>query len=499
MAQSGPHLAEIASIADGRDITRGFVNGLLSPEDRVLREQLHGDWTHYERLARDDQVHSTLQQRFSAVCQAEMLVEPGDDSAAAGEAAVMLEENLRRLQWDDICRQMLYGVFYGFAVGECMWRKHGNEIQLADVLVRKQRRFRFDADKRLRLLVRGKPDGEVMPDRKFWRFNAGASNSDDPYGLGLAHFLYWPVFFKRQDLRFWLIYLEKFAQPTAAAKVDPGRLDDEPYRAKVLEMLHSLQADAAVLIPNGVELELIEAARSGTADYAKMLEIMDAGIAKIVLSQTMTTDNGSSLAQAKVHADVADDVKKYDADLLCGSFNRQVAHWLTCWHFGEDDDGQPMVAPPRVWRQVEPAEDLESRAERDTKIHGLGYDPTEQYIADTYGEGWTKRETPAPLLGDMPGGEQAALDLAELALGSGHRSDQAALALAARELSNRYPDVLGQRVLELAAMAEQTGDFETFKERLAELAEEGPKPQTVAALQRPGVVARLMGMLRAQR
>jgi hypothetical protein len=52
-----------------------------------------------------------------------------------------------------------------------------------------------------------------MPERKFWTFSAGAATDDEPYGLGLGHFLYWPVFFKRNDIKFWLIFLEKFAAP----------------------------------------------------------------------------------------------------------------------------------------------------------------------------------------------------------------------------------------------------------------------------------------------
>lgn len=496
----GPSLQEIASIKDGRDITRGYISGLLSPEDRVLRETLGGDLTHYERILRDDQVKSTMQQRITAVTQAEMEVEPGDDSAGAKEAADMLRDNLKAIEWDRICSKMLYGLFYGYAVSECMWSTGGNQISLADIIVRKQRRFRFDGDKRLMMLTRDKPLGELMPDRKFWTFSTGATDDDEPYGLGLAHWLYWPVFFKRQDMRFWLIFLEKFAQPTPSAVVPPGKLDDAPYRQKVLEMLHAIQTDSAVLIPDGVTLELLEAKRSGTADYAKLVEIMDAAISKVVLSQTMTTDNGSSLAQAKVHEGVGEDVKKADADLLCGSFNRGPAKWLTCWNFGENEDGTPRVAVPRVWRKVEEEEDLSTRAERDTKIYGLGFEPTEEYIAETYGEGWVKRETPVPpALEPAPIDPGMAADFSELQEKFGHRGDQADIAIAAREFANNYPGVIGDRVRQLVALAEQTDDFETFEVHMADLLARGPAAQTVTAIENPGVVARLKGLWRAQR
>jgi hypothetical protein len=175
-------------------------------------------------------------------------------------------------------------------------------------------------------------------------------------------------------------------------------------------------------------VELIEAARSGTADYEALYERMDKAISKVVLSQTMTTDDGSSRAQAQVHQGVADHVIKSDADLLCESFNRGPVRWLTAWKF-------PNAQPPRVWRHTEPAEDLQARAERDNKIFALGYAPTEQYIEETYGPGWEKKAEPELPPEDPKGPLPAEFtefteftEISELALKrAGHRADQQAL------------------------------------------------------------------------
>lgn len=56
--------------------------------------------------------------------------------------------------------------------------------------------------------------------------------------MGLAHYLYWPTFFKRNGIKFWLIFLEKFGMPTAAAKLPPGQ--------KSVEMMKEPLADEAV-------------------------------------------------------------------------------------------------------------------------------------------------------------------------------------------------------------------------------------------------------------
>ena len=81
---------EIATTRDGRDITRPFVQELEQPRDRRLLGVV--DWGIYERVRRDDQVKSCMQQRISAVVSRDWDVLPGDDkdarSVAAAEATV---------------------------------------------------------------------------------------------------------------------------------------------------------------------------------------------------------------------------------------------------------------------------------------------------------------------------------------------------------------------------------------------------------------------------
>jgi phage gp29-like protein len=106
---------------------------------------------------------------------------------------------------------------------------------------------------------------------------------------------------------------------------------------------------------------------------------MDAAIAKIILSQTMTTDNGSSRSQGEVHERVGDTVTESDADLICESFNNSVVRWLTDWNF-------PGAAYPKVWRKLESDPDVGILADTDTKLQGLGISLKPEAIASRYGD-----------------------------------------------------------------------------------------------------------------
>ncbi|MFQ5566159.1 MAG: DUF935 domain-containing protein [Paracoccaceae bacterium] len=380
-----PELGEIASTGDGRDITSGFIDELAQPGDPKLLSST-GRLNAYAVVLRDDQVKSTLQQRRLAVVAEPCEVIPGGDGPRDREAAEFLEAELTRIGWDRVSEKMLFAVFYGFAVGEVLWEIRDGRVGIKAIKVRNRRRFRFEKDGRLRLVTRDQPAGRVLPERKFWVFSCGADNDDEPYGLGLGYFLYWPAWFKRNGLKSWLKGLDKTARPTAVGKYPAGASQDDIK--KLLEALQAMANDTGLAIPEAMELELKQAARTGTHDYDTLYGRMDAAIAKIVLSQTMTTDDGASLSQARVHSDVKLDVIKADADLQSESFTCSVARWITEWNF-------PGAATPIVRRRVEQPEDLTAAAERDEKLTAIGYKPNEERVRETYGEGYEAAALPA--------------------------------------------------------------------------------------------------------
>lgn len=474
--------------------TSTFVE-LLAPTDTVLRQK-GGNYSVYREVLRDDQCKSTFQQRRDKVIAAEWKVEPGGTRAIDKKAADFMREQLLALEWDRATNGMLYGLWYGYSVAELLYDTDGRYITIADIKVRDRSRFRWGIDNSLWL--RRDTGDELMPERKFWTFTTGADHDDEPYGLGLAHYCYWPVFFKRNDIKFWLVFLEKWAAPTVKGKVSQATFNDPVARAEALRQLRSFATDTAIVVPDNIEVELMEAARGGSSSYEEMRASMDAAIAKIVLSQTMTTDNGSSRSQSEVHERVADDVVKSDADMVCGSFNRGAARWLTEWNF-------PGAAVPRVWRDTAPPADLGAIAERDTKIISLGYEPTEEYVKATYGDGWRKKAVqqglPPDQLEQIP--QQLAAEFADLPalalLKSSKKLDQAEIAQAAQQISARYQGIIGERVSQLLAFAENTGDYETMRRHLLEMTAQPAPAQASTTLANVGILARLLGIFRAQR
>ncbi len=442
-----PILGEVASRALDIELG-GFVDEILQPTDKTLRA-LGFNLEAYETLLRDHQVHSTFQQRRSAVVSRELVVEAASTAAADTAAADFLREQLEALDFDGKTKKMLIAIHYGYAVGEMLWARDGARIVIDDIKVRRQRRFRFDADNRLRLITRDNHKGLVMPARKFWVFSAGADDDEDPYGRGLGHFLYWPCYLKRNAAKFWAIALEKFGTPTSLAKYPPGATEAEIKLA--LEAAMSVSTEAAIALPDGFMVELLQSLKQSGGDFLAFLAYWDAAISKIVLSQTMTTDDGSSLAQGEVHEDVKDDVIKEDADLVCSSFNCGPAVWLTEWNF-------PGANPPTIRRRIEDEPDLKEIAERDNQIQALGFEPTEAYIKETYGDGWVRRKTEDP-------GSRAGAGASQTSDQENQEDDDEDFAEAlAPDAVQRYFEDLFERGELSAAMAPIEGGLRDFLE-----------------------------------
>ncbi|MCU8825258.1 DUF935 domain-containing protein, partial [Klebsiella quasipneumoniae] len=195
-------------------------------------------------------------------------------------------------------------------------------------------------------------------------------------------------FFKRNDIKFWLIFLDKFGMPTVAGKHPEGATQEQ--KRNLLALTRAISTDSGVIMPEGMSVELMSAARSGAADYQAMYNAMNEAIRRVTVGQISSSGGaakgigGNESLQDKV----LDSIVKADADVICESWNRGPGKWFTEFNF-------PDAAVPVVSRVFEEAEDLKDRSERDKTIsESTGYRPTLAYVKETYGGEWEPKPEP---------------------------------------------------------------------------------------------------------
>lgn len=381
---------------DGWAMDPRWLDQIAVNSDKVLAEEGYSpDLALYDGLLDDDIAMSAFQQRRLDVISKDWIVEPGADDAQSKAAADHLRENLKRIAWDEICSKMLFANWYGYGVGEAIWQIGADGLlELATVYVPNRGWFGFSNAGQLVFRDPDQPEGTPVPDRKFWTIRAGATHDAQFYGIGLAHYCYWPIYFKRNSVKFWALFLEKFGMPTVLGKFPPGWENDTQKLNDFLAALSAIGTDAAVTVPDGASVDAFEGARSGSgaSSYKEFVDVMNAALTRVILSQTMTSEAGPAglgSGQAEVQERKGLALAQSDSDLLHESFTGTIAKWLTEWNF-------PGAATPRVYRKLQDDEDLTALVERDAKLDELGWQRTEKSFRETYGEGYERKPEPAP-------------------------------------------------------------------------------------------------------
>lgn len=383
-ARSTPETREIASAEKDVDLFSGWTGRMENP-DAVLRAESLGRGVRlYEELERDWQVFAQLQVRTLALQSCEWRVEPAGGGRKEAKEADFVRRVLLEANFDQLSRDLMQAVLTGYKPVEVMWEASEGDVWVREFRGRRPSRFAFDMNGTLRLLTIENPyDGEPVPERKFIVWTYGGSDAC-PYGRGLGYQLYWPVWFKKNGVKFWMVFAEKFGSPTVIGKYPVGTTETE--KEKLLEAIAAVQQQTGIRVPDTMSIELLEAARTGAVTYEDLCNYFDRAIAKILLGQTLTSEPGTSgsYSLGRVHGDVRRDILKSDGDSMCETIGRTVVRWLVDYNF----PAERRTGYPHVWRRTDPERDQKTLAERDRTIlvdMGMANRVPETYISDTYG------------------------------------------------------------------------------------------------------------------
>jgi phage gp29-like protein len=365
-----------------------------------------------EMLGKDGHLYAVMQTRLNGLLGLPRAVVASGGENAERSAQSLVEQLVAGMHdFDGLCRALLDGMTKGFAVIECVWGYDAaRRLNVVDWIAHRQESFSFGDDGGLELLsppfapapssqaseasllLDGRsafpPQGaRPAPARKFLVLKFGA-DVRHRYGRGLCQHAYWFYWFKKNALKFWAVFTEKFGAPTAVATFPPGTPREE--RDNILEILRSLQSDAGVVVPETIKLHLLEAGRTGGASaFREFAEWCNDEMSKIVLGGTLTSGEGrrgGSLALGNVHELVRQDYLEADARLLEGVLNNQLVRWMC-------ELNLPGAGIPAIRFDTRPPADLAVQAEVDKTLVGLGVPIPLRYFHERYGR-------PAPTAGE---------------------------------------------------------------------------------------------------
>ncbi|MCO5059648.1 MAG: DUF935 domain-containing protein [Rhizobiaceae bacterium] len=372
------------TIAGVRRVHEERVATHLTPEKlgTILRAAAEGNARDYLTLAEEMEeryLHyaSQLQTRRLAIESVDVTVE-----AAKGIPTKIVDFTKELLEDGsllDALGSLTDGIAKSYAAAEIMWEYERGYLRPVEYIPRDQRFFQFDrlSLRELRLAVDGSIEGEELPAGKFLR-HLPRAKMGIPLRRGLARPAAWAFMIQSFGLQDWAGFSEVYGMPLRVGKYHAGASESD--KRTLLRAVAAIANDAAAIIPDGMSIDFHSVAGThGEAVFAGLLEYCDKQISKLVVGQTMTSDDGSSLGQAKIHNEVRLDILRADCRQLAHTITRDLVEYAVAMNFG------PQEAYPQIAMPVPDPEDLEALTKGVVALVPLGLRVSEREMREKFG------------------------------------------------------------------------------------------------------------------
>lgn len=324
----------------------------FTPIDDILTRKGFGA---YREMQHDDQIKVCMEFKKILIHGRTWDIKPKDDSEQAKEIAKFVAHNLQRINFKSILKEMLTAFDYGFSVAEILWEVGEYEgkraILLKNLKPRDPDGIEIKMDKHGNVLGFRQSDYNVdatLPVEKVWHF-VHNGRFGNPYGTSDLRSAYRSWWAKKFIINFWSVFLERMGTPMTMMKYPQGASTE--LKETLKGILSSLSAKTEILVPEGVEVDLIEATRSGNATYNDALMFHNNSIARALLMIAVLGAGGDDVrnaadSQSQIHLratfKLADDV----TNNLSWTLMHQVIKQLVVMNF---DKGEELM-PTLMWQ-----------------------------------------------------------------------------------------------------------------------------------------------------
>lgn len=477
----------------------------------LLREAEDGDADRFLTLAeemeeRDLHYNCVLGDRKRALSGLDVGVEAASDDSPDVKIADALRDVILHPPFGNVTEDLMDALGKSYAVSEIIWDTSEGQWQPKGYEVRDPRWFRFDRETRRELRLKDAVDplnGVALAPFKFLqhrpRIKAGI-----PIRNGFARIAGFAWICKLYALKDWMAFAEVFGMPLRLGRYGPNASREDVSILK--RAVANIGSDAAAVLPDSMRIEFVQEGKGtsgsgGASVFEQLCAYLDKQMSKAVLGQTMTTDDGASLAQAKVHNEVRLDILQSDAKGVGATLTRDLARPFIDLNFG------PQKRYPRIVVHVPEPEDLKQLTDSLKVFVPMGLEVEQSVIRDKLGlpdPDESRKGGKEPKLLSPPAAPPA--PEADPPEPDGHARNAQRRALNAAAASDRdyldpiidaelveWQPVAESLITPVEALAAECSGFDEFMSRLPELAGAVDLAELQDALARANFKARGVG------
>lgn len=345
---------------------------------------------------KDTHMGAMMDIRKKAVSGRPWQIQPGDDSPKAAEIADFCQRALEALDLGTVLYDALDATGKGVSAQEITWDLSGGQAVPVAVEAIEQTRLGW--------LEQGRTVGLVQPAARFgeelepllpykWIVHQVRARSGSPYRASLYRTLAWLYLFRNYSVSSWARFVEGFGIPTRLGKYPATATDEE--QDTLLAACQAISAEAAVVIPQGMEVELLEAKIAGagrTTPHQAFMDWATGAVATAITGGTLATQTSSSgggaYALGAVHDKVRWDLQQDDGAKVAATLDRDLLRPMVELNFG------PQESFPQLTLDIPKPLDLEATSRWLQTLVGTGFDDIPLWwLRDTF-------RIPAPAEGE---------------------------------------------------------------------------------------------------
>ena len=257
------------------------------------------NYSKYDEMQDDDQVKAALAVKKDMVVNTGWQIVCEDDAIRE-----YLTDSLKRVNqstgtgaggFDDALRDMLSAYSYGFSMTEPVYKldEKTGWWTFSELRTRPPHSFQFVIDDKGYVEKIQQSGAGMTHDfgKDVFLHHVYQQEFGNPYGRSDLRAAYTSYVAKKFVMRFYNIYLERYASPTIVGKYKPTFT--KPDIAELLSILQQMQQNTAMVIPEDAMVDFVQAARDSSGSYGDALDKYDTKIARAILMPDLLGFSGS--------------------------------------------------------------------------------------------------------------------------------------------------------------------------------------------------------------
>ena len=327
------------------NVFQGLTDLMPNPDPLLKKMGFGKDVEAYQEILTDPQLYGAIENnRKPGVTSLLTYLENPDGDKKETE---FIEQFIRGLKYkgkyDNIVNQSLDTPQFGRMVFGVVWNVIDGKWLPVEVTAMPHHLCKFNLQGKLLVSEDGITYTEPLHPARYIVLRHKSSITN-PYGEALLSKCYWNIRFKKDGLKLWAIFMERYGMPWVQASYNPAAIaksfstDMTTAATLLLKKLTGMARNGIIVFPDGTKVDITKTGDVSSVEiYERLIRICDEQNTKLQLGHSGATEStsGDKLSNDTTATDVRTHIiesdKKYPISLI-----NQLIYWIHQFNFSGD-------------------------------------------------------------------------------------------------------------------------------------------------------------------